>query len=438
MINFESLHLHAPSNNHAINEYSSKSPEMTDTGDIMRYIYQHAFYEEMPEMPQNNNHDHNAIYNYETNYIGHGIYEDVSKTMQLFNEIEKSQSDVFMDIHPQNIVNIGCPQNNNDVDSLIEAYKEMYNAEQNEILQMNIESTIQRQKNLQKVDCQEHAIENKDMSADPVLIPVYKPIPYAEHKAMFATMQLQEKDQTYKNIWPKEIEDVEKYKLQDGETFLYEHNDDMVEEKLTPMVEAVCLSADQADKVIFNDNTYAKITYDEKGHLIALYESAGSAAPLEIPVVIDNGASVNVTPKWYYDQNKFLYILPKQKSYLPQINTGYGPIDHHFWIDIPIKVQGVFLQVKSLVCGTQAPYGLLLSRHALDQMQHIQVYDKQKVWLKQTTIPLMVTTNTTIPPQKAQAVTLKLDMTSQKAHIEGRSVSWIVTRYRISTSTGSN
>ena len=206
------------------------------------------------------------------------------------------------------------------------------------------------------------------MSADPIIIPVSKPIPYAEHKVMFATTQLQKKDQTYKNIRLKDMEDVKKYKLQDGETFLYEHNDDMVEEKLTPMVEAVCLSANQADKVIFNDDTYAKITYDEKGHLIALYESAGSVAPLEIPVVIDNGALVNVTPKWYYDQNKFLHILPKQNSYLSQINTGNGPIDHHFWIDIPIKVQGVFLQVKSPVFRTQAPYGLLLSRHALDQM----------------------------------------------------------------------
>ena len=50
------------------------------------------------------------------------------------------------------------------------------------------------------------------------------------------------------------------------------------------------------------------------------------------------------------------------------------------------------------------------------------------MWLKQTTIPLIATTNTTVQPQKAQAVTLKLDMTTQKAHIEGRSVSWIVTR----------
>ena len=296
--------------------------------------------------------------------------------MRTFNDIEMSQSEAFIDTHLQNIVNIGRPQNREDVDSLQEAYKEVYNAKQNEILQMNIESTIQRQKNLQEVDCHECAIENKDMSADPICILVYKPISYHGHQAMYTNSQLQDKDQTYKNIRPKDIEQVEKYNLQDWETFLYEHNNDMVEEPLTPMVEAVCLSADQPQKVTFNGNMIAKIKYDDKGHLLALYESAGSAAPLEIPVVIDNGACVNVTPKWFYDQNKILHTLPKQKSYLPQINTGNGLIDHHFSIDIPIPMQGVFLQVKSLVCATQAPYGLLLSRHALNQMQCIQVYDK--------------------------------------------------------------
>ena len=54
------------------------------------------------------------------------------------------------------------------------------------------------------------------MSADPIYIPVYKPIPYDEHQVMFANSQWQDKDQTYKNIWLKDIEDVEKYKLQDG------------------------------------------------------------------------------------------------------------------------------------------------------------------------------------------------------------------------------
>ena len=105
-------------------------------------------YDEILGSLQNQLHDHNAIYCHETDYIGHGIYEDLSKTMELFNDIEMSQSEAFIDTHLQNIVNIGRPQNTDIAYSLQEAYKEVYNVEQNEILQMNIESTIQRQKNL--------------------------------------------------------------------------------------------------------------------------------------------------------------------------------------------------------------------------------------------------------------------------------------------------
>ena len=86
------------------------------------------------------------------------------------------------------------------------------------------------------------------------------------------------------------------------------------------------------------------------------------------------------------------------------------------------------MEVKSLVCGTPAPYGLLLSRHALDQMQCLQVYDKQEVWLKLTTIPLIATTGISIYPQRTQAIQLKLDLGSFKTHIEGCSVSWIITK----------
>ena len=134
--------------------------ENDNTEDIIRYLYQHTIYDEIPGSPQNQLHDHNAIYCHETAYIGHGIYEDLSKTMELFNDIEMSQSEAFIDMHLQNIVNIGSPQNNDDADRLQKAYKEVYNTEQNEILQMNIESPIQRQKNLREVDCHERAIGN--------------------------------------------------------------------------------------------------------------------------------------------------------------------------------------------------------------------------------------------------------------------------------------
>ena len=72
---------------------NTDSPIMTatdNTEDIIRYLYQHTIYDEMPGSLQSEIHDHNVIYCHGTDYIGHGIYEDLSKTMELFNDIETS------------------------------------------------------------------------------------------------------------------------------------------------------------------------------------------------------------------------------------------------------------------------------------------------------------------------------------------------------------
>ena len=61
-------------------------------------------------------------------------------------------------------------------------------------------------------------------------------------------------------------------------------------------------------------------------------------------------------------------------------------------------------------------------------MQCIQVYDKQEVWLRQTAVPLIATTNTPVYPKQTKEVILRLYTTSHKVHIEGKSVSWIVTK----------
>ena len=92
----------------------------------MLYISAHIIlYDEMPHTPQNSDLEHNVIYCYNTDYIGHGVYEDVSKTMQLFNEIEALQSEVFMDTHLNSFINIGHPQNTIDESSIEEACKEL-------------------------------------------------------------------------------------------------------------------------------------------------------------------------------------------------------------------------------------------------------------------------------------------------------------------------
>ena len=63
---------------------------------------------------------------------------------------------------------------------------------------------------------------------------------------------------------------------------------------------------------------------------------------------------------------ELLHHLPRTTSNLPPVTTGNSPIKSYFWIDIPVHIQGVYRQLKTLVCGLLAPYGLLLSRMSLD------------------------------------------------------------------------
>ena len=137
-----------------------------------------------------------------------------------------------------------------------------------------------------------------------------------------------------------------------------------------------------ADKVIFDNEVYAKKKYCRDGTLKAYYEVDRYNDKLEIPTIIDNGASVSIMPKWYYNKKKALHALPKSTHHLPIITTGNGPIDTYFWIDLPVTIQGAFMQLKCLVCTSQARQGLLLSHLALDQMQAVQLYDKREIFLR--------------------------------------------------------
>ena len=114
-------------------------------------------------------------------------------------------------------------------------------------------------------------------------------------------------------------------------------------------------------KVLFDGEMYAVIEYEEGGHLKAMYKNE-----LEIPTAIDDGAMVNILPKAFYDQHRMLQKLPKVKANMQPILMGNGSIPAYFLLDIPITIQGVFLQLRCIVCDSTARYGLLLSRLSLD------------------------------------------------------------------------
>ena len=110
------------------------------------------------------------------------------------------------------------------------------------------------------------------------------------------------------------------------------------------------------------------IDYDPDSSLEGTYDKT-----FKIPMYVDNGITVNLLPTSYYEQATFLHHLPKYDATGEIIRTGNGTIAAHFWADIQLNIQGCLIQLKVLVCDTQARTSILLSRMALEQLQLWQI-----------------------------------------------------------------
>ena len=95
-----------------------------------------------------------------------------------------------------------------------------------------------------------------------------------------------------------------------------------------------------------------------------------------------------------------MHHLPKYDVTGEIIRTGNGTIAAHFWTDIQLNIQGCLIQLKVLVCDTQARTGILLSRSrmALEQLQTWQGYGSNTMYIKQMAIPLFATQRYEILP----------------------------------------
>ena len=217
--------------------------------------------------------------------------------------------------------------------------KKVYNNEQNEILRMNIENTKRNMEKKEKEENENENTYNRDMSQEAPFIPVYMPIVDEHHGVMFVNSSKSLKREHYQhdmgNIQSNNTDEYEEenqyglHSVNDAETFQYKER---IEGENIPMVEAMYFTTQNAQKVLFDGELYAVINYNEGGHLTAIYKNV-----LEIPTAIDNGANVNVLPKAFYDQ--------KVKANMQPIMTGNGPIPAYFWMDIPITLQGVSIQL---------------------------------------------------------------------------------------------
>ena len=166
------------------------------------------------------------------------------------------------------------------------------------------------------------------------------------------------------------------------------------------------------------------IDYDPDSSLEGIYDNT-----YKIPMYDDNGTTVNLMPTTYYEQATFLHHLPKYDATGEIIHTGNGTIATHFWTDIQVNIQGCLIQLKVLVCDTQARTCILLSRMALEQLQTWQDYGSNTMYIKQTAIQLFSNQRHEILPGRKIVIKGVLDRSMQdiywSSYIQGGGICWI-------------
>ena len=207
--------------------------------------------------------------------------------------------------------------------------------------------------------------------------------------------------------------------VNDVETFQYSH------ETSTKHVLVQGVYIGSASPLIADIKTqpYSMLTYLDNGMMTGTYDNTH-----DIPIYIDNGSTLNIMPTHFYDNAYYLHHLPKAPTAAKTILTGNGPVKTHFWIDVLLNVQGCMIQLKLLVCDTQAQTGILLSKMALEQLQTWQDYSNNTLYVKQTAIPLHAIQNIELLPDRKTTIEVIADKTNElhyKDIIGGQGIVWV-------------
>ena len=163
----------------------------------------------------------------------------------------------------------------------------------------------------------------------------------------------------------------------DTETFQYSYE----ASKKQIMVQGVYIGNTSPLVANIKTQSYSVIQYADNGIVTGLYDNTH-----EIPILVDNGSTLNIMPTYYYEKAYYLHHLPKERE-TRTIHMGNRAVQTHFWIDIPVNIPGRMLQLKLLVCDTQAKVGIL-SKMALEQLQMWQDYSSNTIYIKQTALPI--------------------------------------------------
>ena len=379
---------------------------------------------------QRNCNDDNDIY--DTSELEHefeyGIYEDVLKTEQLMaelkrideaeNENKKSRDVHFGDFPLEQFSDAGKVANEGDPQLKAAADTELYEIEkraiqidtdkceydnssgrtdntnssqrakdeynsqraddddENDILHTQV-SHVQLPKNGEKY----HDNHDENTLRKMVYGPTYVPYNEDGQKILLPqTTDMSRKDnlKLLYNSLPEGMCDNEYESLEqavnDVETFQYSHKTSTQ----YVLVQGVYIGSASPLIADIKTQPYSMLTYLDNGMMTGTYDNTH-----DIPIYIDNGSTLNIMPTHFYDKAYYLHHLPKAPTAAKTILTGNGPVKTHFWIDVLLNVQGCMIQLKLLVCDTQAQTGILLSKMALEQLQTWQDYSNNTLYVKQ-------------------------------------------------------
>ena len=160
------------------------------------------------------------------------------------------------------------------------------------------------------------------------------------------------------------------------------------------MPHAMYFSGSNEAIVKINQVPYQTIEYDDKGMFqVKLMDKT------QAQIFIDNGATPSILSLSIYNKYPILQKYPKIESYTP-IHTGGGMIESHFWIEIPLKLDNQVIQIKTLVCGSECQYDIVLGHTSLAQLSAWQDYASKWLYIQQISIPLIAKNNVRILPSQ--------------------------------------
>ena len=85
---------------------------------------------------------------------------------------------------------------------------------------------------------------------------------------------------------------------------------------------------------------------------------------------------------------------------------------HKWYTHIPLEIQNIGIQIRLLVCNSAAYTDILLGHDAMLALGMWQDYPREKLYIKQTTVPFRSSKAISIPPGKKMTFPLTLALTS--------------------------